>query len=59
MADAERYGQMKAVKIYNRKDALRQAIRREGTLAIQEAWDDLEALIDSPQFERKDRHSFP
>ncbi|MEN9763519.1 MAG: hypothetical protein RI906_3345 [Pseudomonadota bacterium] len=30
------------VKIYNLIDRLRKAIRREGTPAVQEAWDNLE-----------------
>ena len=36
---------IKAVTIYNKIDRLRKAIRREGTPAIQEAWDNLEPYV--------------
>lgn len=37
--------QIKAVKVYNKINALRRAIRREGTPAIQEAWDEVEPHV--------------
>lgn len=37
--------QIKAVRIYNYIQRLRAAIRREGTPAIQEAWDKLEPHV--------------
>jgi hypothetical protein len=36
---------IKAVTIYNKIDRLRKAIRREGTPAIQDAWDNLEPYV--------------
>ena len=36
---------IKAVTIYNKIDRLRKAIRREGTPAIQEAWDQIEPHV--------------
>ena len=43
-----RYGQVKAVKIMNAREALRKAIMAEGTPAIQAAWDRLQQWIDAP-----------
>ena len=37
--------QIRAARIYNYIDRLRKAIRREGTPAIQEAWDKLEPHV--------------
>ena len=37
--------QIRAIRIYNYIDRLRKAIRREGTPAIQEAWDKLEPHV--------------
>jgi len=36
---------IKAVTIYNKIDRLRKAIRREGTPAVQDAWDNLEPYV--------------
>ena len=36
---------IRAVTIYNKIDRLRKAIRREGTPAIQDAWDSLEPYV--------------
>ena len=36
---------IKAVTIYNKVERLRKAIRREGTPAIQDSWDQLEPHI--------------
>jgi hypothetical protein len=36
---------IRAVTIYNKIDRLRKAIRREGTPAIQDAWDNLEPYV--------------
>ena len=36
---------IRAVTIYNKIDRLRKAIRREGTPAIQDAWDALEPYV--------------
>jgi hypothetical protein len=36
---------IRAIKIYNYIERLRRAIRREGTPAIQEAWDKLEPHV--------------
>lgn len=36
---------IKAVTIYNKIERLRQAIRREGTPAIQDSWDQLEPHV--------------
>jgi hypothetical protein len=43
------YGQARAVKIFNAREALRKAIMAEGTPAIQDAWDRLAQWIDAPQ----------
>lgn len=40
------YGQYPVTKIIKSIDALRKAIRSEGTPAIQEAWDRIEPVID-------------
>lgn len=37
--------QIRAIRIYNYIDRLRKAIRREGTPAIQEAWEKLEPHV--------------
>lgn len=37
--------QIRAVRIYNYIQRLREAIRREGTPAVQEAWDKLEPHV--------------
>ena len=42
----DRYGNRKIVKMYNEMNRLRAAIQREGTPAIQAAWDDCEEWID-------------
>lgn len=36
---------IRAVTIYNKIDRLRKAIRREGTPAVQDAWDNLEPYV--------------
>jgi hypothetical protein len=36
---------IRAVTIYNNIDRLRKAIRREGTPAVQDAWDSLEPYV--------------
>lgn len=36
---------IKAVTIYNKIERLRRAIRREGTPAIQDAWDEIEPYV--------------
>lgn len=36
---------IKAVTIYNKIERLRRAIRREGTPAIQETWDEIEPYV--------------
>jgi hypothetical protein len=36
---------IRAVTIYNKIDRLRKAIRREGTPAVQDAWDSLEPYV--------------
>ena len=41
-----KYGQRNVVKMFNQINALRKAIRSEGTPAIQEAWDKVEEHID-------------
>ena len=41
-----RYGNRTIIKMFNQINALRKAIRREGTPAIQEAWDKVEEHID-------------
>ncbi len=42
----DRYGNRTIIKMFNQINALRKAIRREGTPAIQEAWDKVEEHID-------------
>lgn len=42
----ERYGNTKIVKLRRAVDDLRQAIRNEGTPAIQDAWDRAEPWVD-------------
>lgn len=37
--------QIRAIRIYNYIDRLRKVIRREGTPAVQEAWDKLEPHV--------------
>jgi len=41
-----RYGNRTIIKMFNQINALRKAIRSEGTSAIQEAWDKVEEHID-------------
>jgi hypothetical protein len=41
-----RYGNRTIVKMFNQINALRKAIRSEGTPMIQEAWDKVEEHID-------------
>lgn len=41
-----RYGMTKFITIRKRVNALRRAIRSEGTPAIQNAWDRLEPFVD-------------
>ena len=41
-----RYGRRKIARMYAEIDALRKAIRAEGTPAIQDAWDAVEEHID-------------
>jgi hypothetical protein len=41
-----RYGNRRVSKMYAEIDALRRAIRSEGTPAIQDAWDKVEQHID-------------
>ena len=41
-----RYGNRTIIKMFNQINALRKAIRAEGTPAIQEAWDKVEEHID-------------
>lgn len=36
---------IKAVTIYNKIERLRRAIRREGTPAIQDAWEEIEPYV--------------
>lgn len=45
-ADNRRYGNRRVVKMYAQINELRQFIRREGTPAIQAAWDKVEEHID-------------
>lgn len=40
-----RYGRTRIRRILTRIDALRKAIRSEGTPAIQDAWDELEPFV--------------
>lgn len=42
----DRYGNRRISKMYAEIEALRQAIRAEGTPAIQDAWDKVEQHID-------------
>jgi len=42
----DKYGQRNVIKMFNQVNALRKAIRAEGTPAIQEAWDKVEEHID-------------
>ena len=42
----DRYGNRNIIKMFNQINALRKAIRNEGTPAIQEAWDKVEEHID-------------
>ena len=42
----DKYGQRNVIKMFNQVNALRKAIRTEGTPAIQEAWDKVEEHID-------------
>jgi hypothetical protein len=42
----DRYGNRRVPKMYAEIEVLRQAIRTEGTPAIQEAWDKVEQHID-------------
>jgi hypothetical protein len=44
----ERYGNVRAVTIYNLQNRLRKLIASEGTPALQEAWDKMEQYIHSP-----------
>lgn len=44
--DPARYGRRKVTRMYAEIDALRKAIRAEGTPAIQDAWDAVEEHID-------------
>jgi len=48
-----RYGNRTIVKMFNQINALRKAIRSEGTPAIQEAWDKVEEHIDFIYAERQ------
>jgi hypothetical protein len=48
-----RYGNRTIVKMFNQINALRKAIRSEGTPAIQEAWDKVEEHIDFIYAEQK------
>jgi len=50
----ERYGNRKVVKMFNQINALRKAIRSEGTPAIQEAWDKIEEHIDFVYSQQKE-----
>jgi hypothetical protein len=42
----DKYGQRNVIKMFNQVNALRKAIRTEGTPSIQEAWDKVEEHID-------------
>ncbi|WP_375553379.1 hypothetical protein [Roseovarius mucosus] len=44
----DRYGKTRIHKIRAAQNALREAIRAEGTPAIQDAWDRLEPWLDMP-----------
>lgn len=46
--ETDRYGSVRIYKIRQAQADLRRAIRREGTPAVQEAWDRLEPWIDAP-----------
>lgn len=48
-----RYGNRTIIKMFNQINALRKAIRAEGTPAIQEAWDKVEEHIDFVYAERQ------
>jgi len=48
-----RYGNRTIIKMFNQINALRKAIRNEGTPAIQEAWDKVEEHIDFIYAEQK------
>ena len=50
----DRYGQRTIVKMFNEVNALRKAIRSEGTPKIQEAWDKVEEHIDYVYAKQKD-----
>lgn len=50
----DRYGQRTIVKMFNQINALRKAIRSEGTPKIQEAWDKVEEHIDFIYAKQKD-----
>ena len=50
--DLKRYGNRTIVKMFNQINALRKAIRSEGTPAVQEAWDKVEEHIDYIYSER-------
>ena len=42
----QRYGNRRVPRMYAKVEELRQIIRKEGTPAIQEAWDQIEPIID-------------
>ena len=48
-----RYGNRTIIKMFNQINALRKAIRNEGTPAIQDAWDKVEEHIDFIYAEQK------
>ena len=48
-----RYGNRTIIKMFNQINALRKAIRAEGTPAIQDAWDKVEEHIDLIYAERQ------
>jgi len=48
-----RYGNRTIIKMFNQINALRKAIRSEGTPAIQDAWDKVEEHIDFIYAEQK------
>ncbi len=54
MSDAQKYGRRNVPKMIRQIDDLRQAIRAEGTPAIQAAWDAVEEHIDFAYGSRKD-----
>lgn len=49
----DRYGNRNIIKMFNQINALRKAIRSEGTPTIQEAWDKVEEHIDFIYAERR------